>query len=96
MKQLDYSLLFRWFVGLSMNEPVWHPTAFTKNRDRLLEGEIASAFFEQVLGQARRKHLPSSEHFIMTENRNGLIVNARLTLATGLGERAAAVAGLSR
>src|SRR5512137_2254410 len=52
MEQLDYNLLFRWFVGLSMNEEVWHPTVFTKNRDRLLEGEIAREFFEQVLKQA--------------------------------------------
>lgn len=63
MEQLEYNLLFRWFVGLSMNEPVWHPTVFTKNRERLLEGEIAREFFQQVLGQARRQHLLSSEHF---------------------------------
>jgi len=63
MEQLDYNLLFRWFVGLSMNEAVWHPTVFTKNRDRLLEGEIAREFFEQVLKQARRQHQLSSEHF---------------------------------
>ena len=44
MEQLGYNLLFRWFVGLSMNEEVWHPTVFTKNRDRLLEGEIARSF----------------------------------------------------
>lgn len=168
MEQLDYNLLFRWFVGLSMNEAVWHPTVFTKNRDRLLEGEIAREFFEQVLRQARRQHLLSSEHFtvdgtmieawagqksfqpknnddvlkpppppapgsnptvnyhgqkrsnethesktdpmarlyrkshsaeaklvylghVMTENRNGLIVNTVLTQATGTAERDAAL-----
>ena len=45
MEQLEYNLLFRWFVGLSANEPVGHPTVFTKNRDRLLEGAVAEAFF---------------------------------------------------
>ena len=44
MEQLDYNLLFRWFVGLGMDDPVWVPTVFTKNRDRLLEGEVAEAF----------------------------------------------------
>jgi transposase len=63
MEQLDYKLLFRWFVGLGMDEPVWVPTVFTKNRDRLLEGEVAEAFFALVLEQARKKRLLSSEHF---------------------------------
>ncbi len=48
MEQLDYNLLFRWFVGLSMDDPIWDPTVFTKNRDRLLRGEIAQLFFDQV------------------------------------------------
>ncbi len=52
MEQLDYNLLFRWFVGLSMDDPIWDPTVFTKNRDRLLRGEIAQ-LFDQVLAQAR-------------------------------------------
>jgi len=63
MEQLDYNLLFRWFVGLGMDDAVWVPTVFTKNRDRLLEGEIAAAFFERVLAQARKNHLLSDEHF---------------------------------
>lgn len=63
MEQLQYNLLFRWFVGLSADEPVWHPTVFTKNRDRLLEGAVAEEFFTLVLEQARRKRLLSSEHF---------------------------------
>src|SRR5580658_2832685 len=63
MEQLEYNLLFRWFVGLSANEPVWHATVFTKNRDRLLEGEIAGELFQAVLKQARRKRLLSNEHF---------------------------------
>ena len=63
MEQLDYNLLFRWFVGLSMDDPIWDPTVFTKNRDRLLSGEIAEAFFEKVLAQARAEGLLSDEHF---------------------------------
>lgn len=168
MEQLEYNLLFRWFVGLSANEPVWHPTVFTKNRDRLLEGAVAEEFFTLVVGQARRNRLLSDEHFtvdgtlieawagqksfqrksddagnsqeppppnpggnptvdfrqqkrsnqthesrtdpgarlfkktrgaeaklgylghVVTENRNGLVVDTRLTLATGKAEREAA------
>jgi len=63
MEQLDYNLLFRWFVGLNMDDAVWDPTVFTKNRERLLEGEIAQAFFEQVIAEAREHGLLSDEHF---------------------------------
>ena len=63
MEQLDYNLLFRWFVGLSASEPVWHPTVFTKNRDRLLEGAVAEEFFTQIVGPARDRKLLSDEHF---------------------------------
>jgi len=169
MEQLDYNLLFRWFVGLGMDDPVWVPTVFTKNRDRLLEGEIAAAFFARVLAQARKHHLLSDEHFTvdgtlieawasqksfrrkdeppsdaappddpgnptvnfrgekrsnethqsatdpqarlyrksgghesrlsylghaLMENRNGLVVDTRVTLATGRAEREAAIAML--
>ena len=62
-QQLDYNLLFRWFVGLGMDDPVWDVTVFTKNRDRLLDGEIASKFFAAVLDDARVKGLLSDEHF---------------------------------
>ena len=169
MEQLEYNLLFRWFVGLSANEPVWHPTVFTKNRDRLLEGAVAEEFFSIVVHQARQKRLLSDDHFtvdgtlieawagqksfqakkdtktlklpppqdsgsnptvnfhkekrrnethqsltdpfarlfkkssgaearlcymghLVTENRNGLVVDTRLTLATGTAERDAAIA----
>jgi transposase len=167
MEQLEYNLLFRWFVGLSANEPVWHPTVFTKNRDRLLEGAVAEEFFSLVLNQARQKRLLSDDHFtvdgtlieawagqksfqvkrddrlnppppnpgsnptvnfrkeqrrndthrsltdpfarlfrksggaesrlcymghLVTENRNGLVVDTRLTLSTGTAERDAAIA----
>ena len=63
MEQLQYNLLFRWLVGLNMDEPVWVATVFTKNRDRLLEGEIAGLFFAGVLAQARAADLLSDEHF---------------------------------
>ena len=63
MEQLEYNLLFRWFVGLSMDEPVWVPTVFTKNRDRLLDGDVAQKFFDQVLKQAQEAGLLSDEHF---------------------------------
>src|SRR6201988_1749668 len=63
MEQLDYNLLFRWFVGLGMDAPIWDVTVFTKNRERLVEGEIASKFMAAVLSQPRVKELLSSEHF---------------------------------
>lgn len=62
-EQLDYNLLFRWFVGLSMDDPIWDHSTFSKNRDRLMAAEIAEAFFEQVLGQAQAQGLTSDEHF---------------------------------
>jgi len=63
MEQLDYNLLFRWFVGLTMDDPIWAPTVFSKNRDRLLEGDIAREFFHEVVEMARRRGLLSDEHF---------------------------------
>jgi IS5 family transposase len=63
MEQLDYNFLFRWFVGLSIDDPVWDVTVFTKNRDRLLKGEVAEAFFAAVLAHARQRSLLSDEHF---------------------------------
>jgi transposase len=169
MEQLDYNLLFRWFVGLSADDPVWDATVFCKNRDRLLDGDIAGKFFASVLNLPQVRNLLSSEHFsvdgtlieawasmksfvpkddsnpspgqgrggssgrnaerdfhgekrkndthssitdpdarlfrkgagkeaklchmghLMTENRNGLIVDARLTEANGTAERATAL-----
>jgi transposase len=61
MEQLDYNLLFRWFVGLEMDEPVWTPTVFTKNRDRLLNHDIARSFLRRVVERAQ--DLMSAEHF---------------------------------
>jgi len=63
MEQLDYNLLFRWFVGLNMDDAIWDATVFTKNRQRLLEGDIADAFFAAVLQQARSRDLLSDEPF---------------------------------
>jgi transposase len=63
MEQLDYNLLFRWFVGLNMDDPIWDPSTFSKNRERLLEGDVAHAFFDQVLAQACERNLLSDEHF---------------------------------
>ena len=63
MEELNDNLLFRWFVGLNMDDPVWHPTTFTKNRDRLLSGDVAAAFFDAVQAHARAAGLLSDEHF---------------------------------
>ena len=63
MEQLDYNLLFRWFVGLNMDDLIWDASTFSKNRERLLAGDIAHAFFEEVLAQARERDLLSDEHF---------------------------------
>src|SRR5215469_4928608 len=164
MEQLDYNLLYRWFVGLSLDAAVWDATVFTKNRERLIEGDIARKFMAAVLNQGQIKALLSDDHFsvdgtlieawasmksfrpkdgsgkppaagrngernfhgekrsnethastsdpdarlyrkgpgqtaklaymghVMMENRHGLAVDTRLTLATGTAERQAALA----
>jgi transposase len=63
MEELEYSILYRWFVGLSLDDPVWDATTFTKNRDRLLDGDIADAFFGEVLAAIQQEGLLSDEHF---------------------------------
>src|SRR6202011_2937817 len=63
MERLEFDLLFRWFVGLGMDDPVWDHSTFSKNRDRLLDGEIAAKFLSAVLAQPRVKRLLSSDHF---------------------------------
>jgi transposase len=63
MEQLQYNLLFRWFVGLNMDEPVWDVTVFTKNRERLLKADVAKKFFQLVLEQAQSLDLMSDDHF---------------------------------
>jgi transposase len=72
MEQLDYNMLFRWFVGLNLDDAVWDVTVFTKNRQRFLEGEIAGKFFSAVLDQAREFDLLSDEHFTV----DGTLVEA--------------------
>jgi len=63
MEQLDYNLLFRWFVGLEMDDPIWDVTVFTKNRERLIEGAVSQRLLEEVLVEARAHDLLSEEHF---------------------------------
>ena len=63
MEQLDYNLLYRWFVGLGVDEPVWVPTVFTKNRDRLLDAEVARKFLVELLDHGQIRKLLSDEHF---------------------------------
>jgi transposase len=63
MEQLDYNFLFRWFVGLNIDDPVWDVTVFTKNRERLLVAEVAQGFFTALLDQAGAQGLLSNEHF---------------------------------
>ena len=72
MEQLDYNLLFRWFVGLAMDDRIWDATVFTKNRERLLRGDIAHAFFERVRAQAEQRGLLSDEHFTV----DGTLIDA--------------------
>jgi transposase len=65
MEEIDYSMLFRWFVGLNLDEEVGDPTVFTENRDRLLDAEVANQFLAQVVEQARAKGVTSDEHFMV-------------------------------
>ena len=63
MEELDYNILYRWFIGLGLDDPIWDATTFTKNRDRLLSGDIADAFFAEVLAAIKAEGLISDEHF---------------------------------
>jgi len=76
MEEIDYSVLFRWFVGMNMDEPVWDPTVFTKNRDRLLDGDVAREFLLQVVQQAQDEGLTSDEHFTV----DGTLIEAWASL----------------
>jgi len=78
-EQLDYNLLFRWFVGLSADEPVWNHSTFSKNRDRLLEADIARVFFAEIYRQAQDAGLTSDEHFSV----DGTLIDARTTRHPG-------------
>jgi transposase len=76
MEEIDYSMLFRWFVGMNLDESVWDVTVFTKNRDRLLEGDVAREFLCEVVEQARNKNLTSDEHFTV----DGTLIEAWASL----------------
>ena len=76
MEEIDYSMLLGWFVGMNLDEPVWDVTVFTKNRDRLLEGDVAREFLCEVVEQARRKNLTSDEHFTV----DGTLIEAWASL----------------
>jgi IS5 family transposase len=76
MEQLDYNLLYRWFVGLSVDEPVWDASTFSKNRERLLERDIARKLLEIVVSQAREADLLSDEHFTV----DGTLIQAWASL----------------
>ena len=63
MEEIEYNILFRWFVGVNLDEEVWDETVFSKNRDRLLEADVAKQFFQQVVEQLRVQDFTSNEHF---------------------------------
>ncbi len=76
MEEIDYSMLYRWFVGMNLDEPVWDVTVFTKNRNRLLEGDVAREFLAEVVGQAQTEGLTSDEHFTV----DGTLIEAWASL----------------
>jgi transposase len=76
MEEIDYSMLFRWFVGMNLDEPVWDVTVFTKNRDRLLDGDVAREFLCEVVNQAKERNLTSDEHFTV----DGTLIEAWASL----------------
>jgi transposase len=76
MEEIEYSVLFRWFIGMNLDEPVWDVTVFTKNRDRLLDGDVAREFLCEVVKQAQEKNLTSDEHFTV----DGTLVEAWASL----------------
>jgi transposase len=80
MEEIDYSVLFRWFVGMNLDEPVWDVTVFTKNRDRLLDGDVARDFLCEVVNEAREKNLTSDEHFTL----DGTLIEAWASLKSGV------------
>jgi len=83
MKEMDYNIPFRWFVGLNLDDPVWDATVFTKNRDRLLEAEVAKEFLERVVAHAREQGWMLDEHFTV----DGTLLEAWASLKTGRTRR---------
>ena len=82
MEEIDYSVLYRWFVGMNLDEPVWDVTVFTKNRDRLLYGDVAREFLCEVVKQAQEKNLTSDEHFTV----DGTLIEAWASLKSFQGK----------
>jgi transposase len=76
LEEIDYSVLYRWFVGMNLDEPVWDVTVFTKNRDRLLDGDVAREFLCEVVKQAQENNLTSDEHFTV----DGTLIEAWASL----------------
>jgi transposase len=96
MEQITYNMMFRWFVGLSMDAPVWDVTVFTKNRDRLLEGDVARGFLAAILVDPKVKRLLSDEHFSV----DGTLIEAWASMKSfkpkdGSGEPPGATARLT-
>jgi transposase len=89
MEQLDYNLLFRWFVGLGIDDPVWVPTVFTKNRDRLLEADVAAKFMAELLAHKEVRKLLSDEHFSV----DGTLIEAWASMKSFQPKSDAAAAG---
>jgi len=94
MEEMNYNLLFRWFVGLEMDDEVWDVTVFTKNRERLIAGEVAQKFFAAVLKQARSAALLSDETFHRGRNADrgvavGAVLRRSQSRRSGAQERAA-------
>src|SRR6266511_2210574 len=83
MEQLDYNLLYRWFVGLSPDDPVWDPTTFTKNRERLQNGEVFTKFMTRLLNHSQVKPLLSDEHFSV----DGTLIEAWASQANFHGQK---------
>ena len=92
MEQIEFNLLFRWFVGLGMDDPVWDASTFCHNRDRLLEADISAFVLNGVIEhrKVRESRLCFMGHALM-ENRNGLVVGGNVTIASGTAEREAAL-----
>ena len=89
MEQLHYNLLYRWFVGLGVDDPVWVPTVFTKNRDRLLEAEVAGKFLAELLAHKEVRALLSDEHFSVDGTQIAAWASMKSFVAKdGSGERA--------
>ena len=91
LEHLEHNLLLRWFVGLPLSQPVFNPTSFSKNRERLLTSEIAEAFFAAIRGQAEAHKLLSREHFSV----DGTLIEAAASLKSlrPIGEEPPAAAG---